>query len=72
MQQFRGRWQLIAGMLLLLTLYLALAGVHTGTETRLPPQQEAVVQAQAVSSDARATGDISQLRQATLHITGMS
>lgn len=72
MQQLRSRWQLIAGMLLLPAFYLALAGVHTGTETRLPPRQEAVVQAQAVSRNAEAPGVSSPLHQVTLRITGMS
>jgi len=44
MQQRRGRWQLIAGMRLLPAFYLALAGAHTGTETRLPSRQEAIAQ----------------------------
>ena len=30
MQQLKGKWKLIAGMLLPLALYLALAGVRTG------------------------------------------
>lgn len=72
MQQLRGRWKLIAGMLLLPALYLVLAGVHSGTETRLPSRQEAMGQAQAVSRNAEAPGVSSPLDQVTLRITGMS
>jgi len=72
MQQRRGRWKLIAGMLLLPAFYLALAGVHTGTETRLPSRPEARAQAQAVSRNAEAPGVSSPLHQVTWHITGMS
>ena len=72
MQQRRGRWTLRVGMLLLPALSLALAGVHTGTETRLPSRQEAMAQAQAGARNAEAPGAISPLHQVTLRITGMS
>jgi hypothetical protein len=64
MQQLRNRWKLSAGVLLLVSLYLVLAGVQRGTATRLsaPP----------VSSNTQAPGGSSQLHQVTLHITGMS
>jgi hypothetical protein len=71
MQPHRGRWTLIAGMVLLPALYLALAGVHTGTEPRLS-SWEARAQAQAVARNVQAPEDSRQLRQITLHITGMS
>lgn len=72
MQQLRGRWQLIAEMLLLPALSLVLAGIHTGTVTRLPSRQEALAQAQAVSRNAEAPRLSSPLHQVTLRITGMS
>ena len=72
MQQLRDRWKLSVRMLLLLALYLALAHIHTGTASRLPPQQGAMAQAQAVSRHANTPGGSSQLHQVTLRITGMS
>jgi hypothetical protein len=72
MQQRRGRWTLRAGMLLLPVFYVALAGVHTDTEPRLPSRQEALAQAPAVARSAAAPGVSSPLHQVTLHITGMS
>ena len=59
-------------MLLLPALCVALAGVYTSTETRLPSRQEALAQAQAVSRNAEAPGVSSPLHQVTLRITGMS
>ena len=72
MQQLRDRWKLRVRMFLLLALYLTLANIHTGTVSRLPPQQEAMAQAQAVSRHANTPGGINQLHQVTLRITGMS
>lgn len=72
MQQRRGRWTLITGMLLLPVLYLVLAGVHAGTEPRLASWPEARAQAPAGARNVQALEDSSQLRQVTLHITGMS
>ena len=72
MHQYRDRWTLIAGMLLLPALYLAFAGVYTGTETERPVRQEAMAHAQAVSRPAEVPGVSSPLHQVTLRITGMS
>jgi hypothetical protein len=72
MDQRRGRWTLIAGMLLLPALYLAFAGVHTGTKLRLPARQEATVHAQVVARHTEVPGVSSPLHQVTLRITGMS
>jgi hypothetical protein len=63
---------LIAGMLLLPALYLALAGVHTGTETRLSSRQEAMAQARPIASNVQAPEGSRPLHQVTLRITGMS
>ena len=72
MHQRRGRWALMAGMLLLPALYLAFASVHTGIKIRLPSRQAAMAHAQAVSRPAEVPGVSSPLHQVTLRITGMS